>query len=224
MCSEGFASNFRSQKVFEMKAAIFDLDGTLIRFSGERRFLPWMILRLKLNPLKFVPFLVRSLKDGSFYSTKLYYRGEKIEKIERLAHIFFSPVSVQEMVFREGKREIESLREEGYKLILLTGAPYFIADNFKILGFDIIIPSYLEARNGKLTGELITYPSGKKKREIILNLSKELFIDLSSSKGYGNSYEDREFLSLLGFPVAVNPSFRLKKFAERMGWEIRYWR
>ena len=205
-------------------AAIFDLDGTLISLSGERRLIPWMIFTFRMNPFKLVPYVFRSLNDGNFFSTKLYYRGEKIKKMESLASYFFSEERVKKIVFREAIKEIEKHKKEGRKLVLLTGSPEFLAKNFTFLGFDTVIGSHLE-KNGKLfTGELLQYPSGEIKREIVKELAKKEGLNLEESFGFGNSTADSKFLGLLGHPVAVNPSRRLRKIAKEMGWEIRFWR
>jgi len=205
-------------------AAIFDLDGTLISLSGERRFIPWMIFTFRMNPFKLVPYVFRSFKDGNFFSTKLYYRGEKIRKMESLASYFFSEEKVKKMVFKEAIKEIEKHKKEGRKLVLLTGSPEFLAKNFAFLGFDTVIGSRLEKNEELFTGELLQYPSGEIKREIVKELAKKEGLNLKESFGFGNSGADLKFLELLGHPVAVNPSRTLRKKTREMAWEIRQWK
>ncbi len=84
--------------------------------------------------------------------------------MKRLAQRFFSRETLEELVFEEKRIEINILKKEGHKLILLTGSPSFIGENFKILGFDMVFPTEMEMKNGIFTGELINYPSEKKKR------------------------------------------------------------
>ncbi len=207
-----------------MKAAIFDLDGTLIRYSAERRFLPWAVFSLKFCPARFLPYIWRSLKDRDFFSSKLYYRGIPLRKIEEMAAHFFSPAKVRKMVFKDALQEIEKRKQEGFRLILLTGAPQFLAERFRPLGFELVVGSKVEFKDGILTGELLDYPPGRRKKQILLQLSRELGLDLSESFGYGNGYGDRFFLEAVGRPVAVNPSRRLKKHALQKGWPVVYWK
>lgn len=207
-----------------MKAAIFDLDGTLINLSGERRFIPWLVLSFRLSPFNTIPYIFRSIKDRDFFSTKLYYKGKRVKELERLASKFFAPERVKKMVFKKAQEEIERRRKEGARLILLTGSPLFIARNFSVLGFHRIIGSILEEKDGIFTGELLDYLSGPRKREKILELAEEDGLDIKASYGYGNSSADAHFLSLLGHPVAVNPSRKLRKIAERKGWKVVRWK
>jgi len=206
-----------------VKAAIFDLDGTLISLSGERRLIPWLALTFRLSPFNLVPYIFRSIKDHDFFSTKLYYKGKKVKELEALASKFFSPERVKKMVFKQAQEEIERRREEGALLVLLTGSPLFIARNFSVLGFHRIIGSILEEKNGVFTGELLDYPSGPRKREIVLKLAEE-GVALKESYGYGNSSADAHFLSLMGHPVAVNPGRKLRKIARREGWKVVRWK
>ncbi len=207
-----------------MKAAVFDLDGTIIKYSAERRFLPWAVLRGKLCPFRFLPYILRSLKDRDFFSSKLYYRGIKKEDLEEMADSFFSPSNVKNMVFKDALREIEKRKQEGYRLILLTGAPQILAERFRILGFSIIVGSEIEEKDGLLTGELLLYPPGRKKAELLGEISRKQGINLNKSYGYGNGYGDRFFLEKVGNPVAVNPSRRLRKYAISRGWPVVLWR
>ncbi len=207
-----------------MKAAIFDLDGTLIKYSAERRFLPWAVSTLRLCPARFFPYVWRSLKDGDFFSSKLYYRGIPVDRVEEMAAAFFSPERVRKMVFRDALAEMEKRRKEGFQLILLTGAPQFLADRFRPLGFEKVVGSKVEARDGILTGELLDYPPGKRKREILGELSRSMGLNLEESYGYGNGYGDRFFLEAVGHPVAVNPSRKLEKYARERGWPLVRWR
>ncbi len=207
-----------------MKAAVFDLDGTLIKYSAERRFLPWAVLRGKFCPFRMIPYIIRSLRDRDFFSSKIYYRGMEREKLEKMARDFFSPDRVKKMVFKKALEEIEKKKQQGYKLILITGAPTFLAERFSVLGFSEIIGSAIEEKDGVLTGELLEYPPGKRKGEILEEISRREGIDLGESYGYGNGYGDRYFLEKLGHPVAVNPSRRLKKYALSKGWPVVKWR
>ncbi len=206
-----------------MKAAVFDLDGTLIKYSAERRFLPWAVFSLKMCPARFLPYLWRSLRDRDFFSSKLYYRGISLKRMEEMAADFFSLFRVKKMVFKDALREIEKRARDGFLLILLTGAPQFLAEKFRSLGFEVVVGSKVECRDGVLTGELLDYPPGKRKKEILLQLSRELGLELSRSFGYGNGYGDRFFLEAVGRPVAVNPSRKLKKYALKKGWPVVYW-
>ncbi len=207
-----------------MKAAVFDLDGTLIKYSAERRFLPWAVLKGNFCPLRMIPYIIRSLRDRDFFSSKIYYRGLKREKLEKMAGHFFSPERVKKMVFKEAFEEIERKKQEGYQLILITGAPQFLAERFSVLGFSEIIGSIIEEKDGILTGELLEYPPGKRKGKILEEISSREGINLRESYGYGNGFGDRYFLEKVGHPVAVNPSRRLKKYALSKGWPVVKWR
>lgn len=45
-------------------------------------------------------------------------------------------------------------------------------------------------------------------------------IDLESSYSYGNNEADRAILSMVGNPVAVEPTKRLEAMAQANGWKI----
>jgi phosphoserine phosphatase len=45
-------------------------------------------------------------------------------------------------------------------------------------------------------------------------------VDLAGSYAYSDHISDAAFLALVGHPVAVNPSLRLRLLARKRGWDV----
>jgi HAD superfamily hydrolase (TIGR01490 family) len=207
------------------KAAIFDLDGPIFFYStSERYFVYKLFQKFHLNLLNFFPFLYESFQKKSFTSSKAYYRGKNYQMINSLAKEIFSKENIITHITKKSLQKIEEHRKEGCLLILISGSPQFIINQLnKFLNFDIAVGTTLEVINNKLTGKVICHPIGKKKAEILEELSEKYKLSLHESYGYGNSFKDIFFLEKLGFPIAVNPDRKLKKFAKQKNWKIAYW-
>ena len=81
----------------------------------------------------------------------------------------------------------------------------------------------LKERNGKWTGEILGEPMvGEAKARVVGALAEEIHLDLSQCWAYGNSAEDRWMLAAVGNPVAMNPTWELRRIARKRGWPI--WR
>ena len=70
---------------------------------------------------------------------------------------------------------------------------------------------------GKAIGQVCI---GNYKKELTLKLADELSIDLKNSYAYGDNQSDIPLLKLVGNPVAVQPSSKLKEFAQNNNWQI----
>jgi phosphoserine phosphatase len=81
----------------------------------------------------------------------------------------------------------------------------------------------LKERNGRWTGEILGEPMvGEAKARVVAALAAEMHLDLSQCWAYGNSAEDRWMLAAVGNPVAMNPTWELRRIARKRGWRI--WR
>ena len=86
-----------------------------------------------------------------------------------------------------------------------------------------LIGTQLEVSNDKYTGRMIPpVITGKAKAEKIRELlsARGVEVDWSSSYAYGDSFTDREMLSLVGHPVAVYPDKKLFALATKQNWEM----
>jgi len=208
------------------EAAVFDLDGTIfIRSTSERYFIKRLFFKGKIKPLGIFAYLIRTLKEKDYLSSKLYYRGMKLKELEEAAKRIFSRSNLLKHLSREAIEEIEFHRSKGRLLVLLSGCPEFILKIINcFLNFDLPVGSMLEEKNGIVTGELKRTPLGPEKATILKEIAQIHRVNLASSYGYGNSFRDIYFLELLGNPVAVNPDRKLLKHALNRGWKIVHWK
>jgi len=206
------------------KAAIFDLDGTIIQGkSSERRFVEHLIKIREIGLIDILRTLIKYIWQfgQKIRQNKYYLKGKSFEKLNRIANEFFLP-QVNNLVPEEMKKTIQTHRENGDLLIIISGTLSFILDIFsESFSFDDKRGTELEIREGKFTGRLSgIHPSSNRKVIILEEFVNKYNINLANSTAYGNHYEDRFFLERTGNPFAVNPDRKLFKYAKSKKWKI----
>lgn len=206
------------------RAAIFDLDGTLIQgISFEKRFIEHLLKKRELNLFDIFLSILRlpGKRDRTFRQNKYYLKGKSFEKLCSIANEFFLP-QMDKLVPEEMKSIIRTHRENGDLLIIISGTLSFILDIFsKSFSFDDKRGTELEIKDGKFTGRILgIHPSNDGKAIILDDFVNKYNIDPANSTAYGNHYGDRFYLEKTGNPVAVNPDKKLLRYAQSKKWEI----
>jgi HAD superfamily hydrolase (TIGR01490 family) len=209
------------------KAAIFDLDGTLIpNTSAEKTFFFYLLRSGGLSILNLLQMgaAIWSAR-GNFHDmvrmNKRYLRHKKVEKLESVARTYFEP-RIKKLVFPKMLETIQKHREDGAKLLMLSGTLDVIAGCFaRELELDGCKAGSLEIKNGKYTGRLKgILPYGMGKLEVLSKLHDEFGFDRNQTILYANVFSDRYVMNAVVDPVAVNPDKKLRKYANKHGWKI----
>ncbi len=211
------------------KAAIFDIDGTIIKdISSERVFFRYLIEKgiiTSKDLLQFANmFLNNLLRFRGLYvrKNKYYLKSKEYQNIvSNINECFKKRISPH--ISAVALDEINRLKDAGYVIILLSGTLSPFVECFKkFCNADVGVGTNLAIDNeGIITGEISgihPYSSGKAK--IVNHLVTEHGIDLSSSYAYANQYVDVKFMRMVGHPVAVNASPLLRLYAKLNRWKI----
>ena len=212
-------------------AALFDVDNTLLpgeaceigffRFLWRRGQVGWGELTRSAAWLaKHVPpFSLHSLRER-----KVYLTGKCPADIESYAREFCQTEMIGKLSL-QGRERLDTHRQAGHQLILVTGAPDFlIVPLANFLGVPTVFAAKPEAVGAVYTGALIPpLPYGLGKRELILAHAQDMNLDLAGSYAYGDSPGDRDILQLVGHPLVVNPIRGMARTAQQHGWPVARW-
>ena len=211
------------------KAAIFDIDGTILRnISSERVFFRYLLEKGVITTkdlLQFARVFVTNLlqlKGIYVRKNKYYLKDKEYERIvSEIQECFKRKISSH--VSAAALQEINRLKNAGYLVILLSGTlSPFVECLREYCGADIGVGTCLAIDSeGKITGEIDgihSYSGGKVKA--VNQLAAEHNIDLSSSYAYANQYLDVKFMRMVGYPIAVNASPLLRLYANINRWKI----
>jgi len=210
------------------KVAFFDVDNTLLKgnislmyagFYFRRGDIPFFsmvkvvyyVLMHKMGRLHYQDFFDKSLSfiDGKKVSSEIknvkgYYDRKVRGKID--------PDALALLLKH---------RKEGYKIVLLTNAPDLFVDNLaKELSADDVICSQFELSNGNLTGRCKINCYGEMKLAMLRSYIKKKRLDPKMCYYYADNFSDLSALSYVGHPVAFKPDRKLRRHAEKEGWEI----
>ena len=204
-------------------AAIFDVDQTLVQGYTERLFFRYLLRQGCLSVPQALTYLSSlAINPLVRFEDKSYLAGLTVAEVKRLARQCYQE-EIAPRVSRPGLACVLEHQDQGHIVVLLTGSLSFLLLPLKEeLGADWLIATEVDRDNGRFTGKIQgLHPRGINKLRLLLNLALAQRLDLSQSYAYGDHIQDLYLFRNIGHPVAVNPSWRLRRQARRHQWPIR---
>ncbi len=216
----------------QRRAALFDLDRTLVRVNTAALFVRWQVRRGEARR--------RDLARTAMYLAR--YTFGAIDAIAIVRRVALGMKGVDEAGFRArmdrwiaaevmthvtdaARTEVARRREAGDVCAILTSStPYAAEPVARALGIEHVLATELEVFDGAFTGTVrdpICYGAGKV--SVAETWARTNDIDLARSAFYTDSISDRPMLERVGEPVIVNPDPRLRVLAWRRGWRVERW-
>jgi HAD superfamily hydrolase (TIGR01490 family) len=210
-----------------MQIALFDVDHTVTRHSTAFHFLRSGIKRglfpvryLLLLPFYFAIYRFGKMKGAFFDRDFPNLRGKTREYLEAIARDCFEE-SMRCDIFEQARELIGELKADGRRVVFATSSIDFIVMPIaRFLGVDQVIANSFGYLEGVCTGRITVPPVfGEEKRRRVLAFLAEEGLQAPDCSFYSDSINDLFLLEAVGRPVTVNPDRRLKRIAERRGWD-----
>jgi putative phosphoserine phosphatase / 1-acylglycerol-3-phosphate O-acyltransferase len=130
-----------------------------------------------------------------------------------------------ELVAPFAPQYLEAFRAAGHLLVLSTTTPVdMVAPFAEAMGFDAVIATSYETKDGRYTGRLYEgFVWGTGKLKAVRAWAEEEGIDLDDCHACSDSVFDTPLLASVGSPHAVNPDPSLTLIATLRRWPIEYW-
>jgi HAD superfamily hydrolase (TIGR01490 family) len=213
------------------KLAVFDIDGTIFRWT-------------------FIAELMQALTKKGIFSKSVIQQTEKVyfdwkdrrgswdDYITTVVNVTNSALGgvsekevdnvIKEIVFNKKdnlyvftRDLIKKLKEKNYYLLAISASPEkIIAEFTNILGFDKFYGTVYEIKNGKYTGNELNEIFLNKHKTLKVFLKENPQVTLKGSIGVGDSQSDISFLEMVDNPIAFNPEKTLAQYAKRRMWKI----
>ncbi len=215
-----------------MPASYFDVDGTLV---STNLIPPTMYYLLNQpTPLHVVESLGRALlkapimawaelQDRRLFNEVLFsvFEGMSEDRLVTLADDVFERV-LKPNLFPKARDLVKTSLDKGHDVILISGALDVVVQHMaRYLGATGFIANRLEIHDRRATGKLLRpVVAGPNKALLIREHARTHGHNLDHCFAYSDSYSDVPMLSIVGYPVAVNPDRRLRQLAKAYHWPI----
>ncbi|MCA9332647.1 HAD family phosphatase, partial [Candidatus Saccharibacteria bacterium] len=223
--------SIQSTKNSGKRFAVFDIDGTLIR---------WQLYHAVVDRLAKKQLLGKNSKQLLNEARMHWKRREHPEAFKKyeveLINIYETALgqlttdqfdkAVSEIAneyrfqtYAFTKDFAKSLKNKGYVLIAISGSHQeLVNDVARQHGFDICVGTQYERKNGHFTGKKTVGSHGK--LSTLKGIIAEHSLVNEASYGIGDSESDSEMLASVENPIAFNPDSKLYEIAKNSGWPI----
>lgn len=214
-----------------VRAALFDLDNTLLRIDSA---VSWVKFRYRRGEMPAV-MLAKAMYWSALYklaildmeavATRLVrdVRGDSEAEMIAKAAVWYRQDIAPEIA-PAARVAIERHRQAGDLIVLATGSTCYAARPVaRELAIDHVLSTELEVADGAFTGRASALCFGRHKVALAEAWAARHGVDLAASTFYSDSYNDLPLLERVGTAVAVNPDARLRRHARRRGWPMYDW-
>nr|WP_242516723.1 HAD-IB family hydrolase [Corynebacterium mendelii] len=218
-------------------AAFFDVDNTLIQGASIIVFAMGLAKRRYFSLSEILPVAYKQLKfriTGSENAADVaegrrqaleFIKGRKVDELVALCEEIVDE-NVSDKIWEGTCRAAEEHLADGHQVWLVSATPVHLAQILaKRLGFTGALGTVAEVHDGRFTGRLVgDILHGPGKAKAVAALATVEGLDLSRCTAYSDSFNDVPMLSMVGAAVAINPDRKLRREADRRGWEVRDFR
>jgi HAD superfamily hydrolase (TIGR01490 family) len=212
------------------KFAVFDIDGTLIRWQLYHALADELARRGHIDDKTY-----RRMKDARMAwkkRTESSFRDyeQQVIKVYELAlkNVSFAELDQAiELVFSEYKDQvyvytrelIKTLKYRGYTLLAISGSQAEIIKKIaEHYGFDDFEATVYERGPKSFTGKKVV--ASQHKDKVLMELVRKHSLSYKGSIAVGDSASDIVMLEMVDEPIAFNPEQHLFEHAKRKGWKI----
>lgn len=213
------------------KFAVFDIDGTLIRWQLYHAIVDKMASRGLLGE-----GAKGELKEARAIWKNREHRQAFADYEKVLIRIYESALDeidpkdfdnlvdkvidqYKDQVYTYTRDLIKDLSGQGYFLLAISGSHEELVERLaKYYGFDDWVGTKYERVNGKFTGE--KFVASFDKASVLKDLVEKHNLSLDESYAVGDSHSDATMLEVAQNPIAFNPDLRLFEVAQKNNWPI----
>lgn len=215
-----------------MPASYFDVDGTLVTTNLVPPTLyyllnqptPLHVARSLGKALLKAPMMIMGeLQDRRIFNEVLFsvFEGMSEDRLVTLADDVFERV-LKPNLYPGARDLIRTCLDKGHEVVLISGALEVVIQHLaRYLGATSVIGNKLEFNGLSATGKLLRpVVAGPNKALLVRDHARARGYNLDECYAFSDSYSDVPMMSIVGYPVAVNPDRRLKALANAYHWPV----
>jgi HAD superfamily hydrolase (TIGR01490 family) len=210
--------------------AVFDIDGTLIRWQLYHALTDELARQGHINPKSYeamrdARLIWKKRKGGSFrdYELQVIKVYEAVLKTldfnqfdEAVDAVFDE---YKDQVYRYTRALIDQLKKDNYLLLAISGSQTEIVSKVSdYYGFDAYIGTIYHRADSRFSGEKTI--AAHNKGESLKKLVAKYDASFDGSLAIGDSRSDAAMLEMVEHPIAFNPDADLFEIAQSKGWKV----
>lgn len=213
------------------RAALFDMDRTLVRANTGTLYVRWMIGRGEagwrdlLRVSGWVVQYTLGIADSQRIATEALATlvGTTEDEFRARCEQWFRE-TVAPHISEAARREVRRRVELGDLVAVLSASSVYAVEPLAAeLGIPHVVCTTLAVADGRFTGRCEELCYGAAKVTMAERWAEEQGVDLGSSVFYTDSISDLPMLERVGEPRVINPDPRLRWVAARRGWRVERW-